>query len=136
MRHGGEKDDSTHKIALRRRRSETGEYQRDVCEWLTCAHVLDVARHAHDQAPVRQAVNQLLAPAFVFRSWNSRRDLALLDCACALPSANDIRHEDGPHTHQRQRQRWRRVANAGVLLTEVGVGFRGGLAKDGGLLGW
>ena len=37
-------------------------------------------------------------------------------------------------THQRQRRR--RVANAGVLLTEVGVGLRGGLAKDGGLLGW
>ena len=73
---------TTHKIALQRR-SETGEYQRDVCERLTCAHVLDVARHAHDQAPIRQAVNQSLAPAFVFRSWNSRRDLTLLDCACA-----------------------------------------------------
>lgn len=55
----------------------------DVWEWLTCAHVLDVARHAHDQAPVREAVDQLLAPAFIFRTWNSRRDLVLLDCARA-----------------------------------------------------
>ena len=47
---------------------------------LTCAHVLDVARHAHDQAPIRKAVDQLPAPALIFRSWNPRRDLPLLDC--------------------------------------------------------
>ena len=58
-----------------------------MCEWLTCTHVFDVAGHANDQAPVWQAVNQLLAPAFIFRSWNSRCDLALLDCMRAYTHA-------------------------------------------------
>jgi hypothetical protein len=46
---------------------------------LTCAHELDVARHAHDQAPVRKAVNQLPAPTLILRSGNPGRDLALFD---------------------------------------------------------
>ena len=46
---------------------------------LTCAQVLDVARHAHDQAPVRKAVDQLPAPTLILRSRNPGRDLALLD---------------------------------------------------------
>jgi hypothetical protein len=46
---------------------------------LTCAQVLDVARHAHDQAPVRKALDQLPAPTLILRSRNPGRDLALLD---------------------------------------------------------
>lgn len=50
---------------------------------LTCAHVLDVPCHAHDQASVRKVVDELPAPALIFRGRYSRRDLARFDCAHA-----------------------------------------------------
>lgn len=64
---------------------------------LTCAHELDVARHAHDQAPVRKAVNQLPAPTLILRSGNPGRDLALFDFSRARdsdPSASGVQVKD------------------------------------------
>ena len=48
---------------------------------LTCAHVLNLASHAHDQASVRKAIDELLASAFIFGGRNSRSEFSWFDCA-------------------------------------------------------
>ena len=47
---------------------------------LTSTHVLDIPCHAHDQASIWKAVDQLPSPALIFGGWYSRSDVSLFDC--------------------------------------------------------
>jgi len=106
---------TTHKIAVDGFYAPVSEpfeggSQRDV-RVLTCAHILDLARHAHDQAAIRKAIDQLLAPALILRSWNTRSDLRLPHCARA-------------HTHCQRA--------IGAVANAAGRAHRGG----GGISRW
>jgi hypothetical protein len=82
---------------------------------LTCTHVLDVPSHAHDQASIRETIDQLSTPALIFRSWYSRSNLSLIDFLHARISG------------ARKKTRMWAAGGDGVVLgcslTEVGVGF-------------
>jgi hypothetical protein len=77
---------------------------------LTCTHVLDMPCHAHDQASVRKAVDQLPSPALIFRRWYPRSDIPWFDYA---------RARNQPFC---QRRRMEAVVMC-RSLTEVGMGF-------------
>lgn len=81
---------------------------------LTCTHVLDLASHAHDQASVRKTLDELPASAFIFGGRNARSEFSWFDCALKC---------------QKMCQRVSRARG----LTEMGMGFRCGLANSGRL---
>ena len=79
---------------------------------LTCAHVLDLASHAHDQASVWKTLDKLPASAFIFGGRNSRGEFSWFDCA-----HNTLSVRESPSVYRAQG------------LTEMRMGFRSGLAK-------
>ena len=48
---------------------------------LTCAHILDLTSHAHDQASVWKTLDELPTSAFIFGGRNSWSEFSWFDCA-------------------------------------------------------